>query len=150
MPTLQTFGMVILAISFANSQNTVPFSRNTASETSASPAAISDAADVALGEPFEWALPKYPQQALRARLQGNVVLMLSVDEEGYVTEARPTSGDPQLVESALGAVRKWKYVPYDLNGRGVGVTTKVAFVFSISETGFRTCLPQSGIYRRQT
>src|SRR5262249_34686506 len=37
--------------------------------------------------------------------------------------------------AALGAVRKWKYVPYDLNGRPVAVTTRAAFVFSISEAG---------------
>jgi len=53
-----------------------------------------------------------------------------VDEEGYVSKALVISGDPQLVASALGAVRKWKYVPYDLNGRPVPVTTKVVFVFS--------------------
>lgn len=126
---------MILALGFANAQNTALPSQNSASGTSASPAAISDTDDVALGQPFQWALPKYPKQALKGRLQGTVVLLLSVDEEGYVTKASSVSGDPQLVEAALGGVRKWKYVPYDLNGRPVAVTTKVAFVFSISEAG---------------
>lgn len=133
--TLPLLGVMIFAVSFAVAQNAAPPQPKPASAPSALPAATSDSEDVALGEPFEAALPKYPKDALRARLQGAVVLVLSVDEEGYVTKGSAISGDPQLVEAALGVVRKWKYVPYDVNEQPVAVTTKVTFVFSMSEAG---------------
>jgi TonB family protein len=132
---LPIFGAVIFTASFAITQNTGSLQTKPALEVSASQTTNSETEDVALGEPFEWAQPKYPKQALDARLQGTVVLMLSVDEEGYVSKVSAISGDPQLVDAAVGTVRKWKYVPYDMNGRSVAVTTKAAFVFSISEAG---------------
>lgn|SRR5215472_9944741 len=129
------FGVVLFTVSFAVAQDKASLQATTAVQASAPQAANSDTADVVMGEPFGWTQPKYPKQALDARLQGTVVLRLSVDEEGYVSKVSPVSGDPQLIEAAVKAAQKWKYVPYDVNGRPVAVTTKAAFVFSISEAG---------------
>jgi TonB family protein len=134
LSTLAIVAVVMLTAGFASAQSTSSPQAKAAVEASA-PQTNSDTDDVALGDPFAGTLPKYPKQALKNRLQGNVVFLLSVDQEGYVSRASVISGDAQLVEAALKAVEKWKYVPYDLNGRPVAVTTKVAFVFSISEAG---------------
>ena len=46
----------------------------------------------------------YPEEALRARVEGNVGLELSVDETGHVTSARVTqAGGPRLRRGALAA-----------------------------------------------
>ncbi len=89
---------------------------------------------VAMGEPLDWTAPKYPKSARKAGMHGDVVLMLSIDAAGRVTGASTMSGDPELVESAIKAARKWVYVPYYLNGAPVAVTTKVLVRFSITET----------------
>jgi len=132
---MATFGVVIFAVNFAVTQDKASLQSTTAIQALASQAPNSDTEDVAMGEPFAWTQPKYPKQALDAKLQGTVVLRISVDDEGYVSKVGSISGDPQLIEAAVKAAQKWKYVPYDVNGRPVAVTTKVAFVFSISDAG---------------
>lgn len=130
------FGVVLLVASSAVALDAeATQSPSTAPVPFASHSVLPDTDDVAMGEPFEWAPPKYPKQALKTRLQGSVVLMLSVDEDGYVTKGSVISGDPHLVEAALRAVQKWKYVPYDVNEQPVPVTTKVEFVFSMNQAG---------------
>ncbi len=132
--TITIVAVLLFAASLASAQAAAP-SRNPASGASALETASREADNVPLGGPFQWSLPKYPKQAVKSRIQGMVVLAVSVDEEGYVSNASAISGDPQLAESALGAARKWKYVPYDLNGRPVAATTKVELDFRIAQSG---------------
>jgi TonB family protein len=55
--------------------------------------------------------PPYPQMAKVAHIQGNVVLRSVIDEEGNIAELQVLSGHPILVQSALEAVKQWKYRP---------------------------------------
>jgi Ca-activated chloride channel homolog len=73
--------------------------------------------------------PVYPELAIRARISGKVVLDVTVDEEGNVTDAKVVSGHPLLNEAAVTAVKQWKYAPTLLNGAPVpvSVTTTVDF-----------------------
>ena len=73
--------------------------------------------------------PVYPDLAKRTRVQGLVILVVTVDEEGYVTEIRPTRGEPILVEAAIEAVRQWKYKPTLLLGKPIPVTATVTVNF---------------------
>jgi TonB family protein len=67
-------------------------------------------------------------------VQGDIALVLSIDVEGNVSNVFVVSGNPELAEAAVGTARKWKYVPYDVNGKAVGVTTKVLVRFTNSQT----------------
>ena len=55
--------------------------------------------------------PRYPPIAKAFRIQGQVVLEVTVGEDGRVSDVRPQSGSPVLVEAAEAAVRQWHYEP---------------------------------------
>jgi protein TonB len=56
--------------------------------------------------------PEYPDAAVRARIEGSVVLEIGVDETGNVSDVQVTRGLPfGLSEAAAEAVRQWKYRP---------------------------------------
>jgi protein TonB len=56
--------------------------------------------------------PEYPDAAIRAQVEGSVVLEIGVDETGAVSDVAVTRGLPfGLSEAAAEAVRHWKYRP---------------------------------------
>lgn len=56
--------------------------------------------------------PEYPDVAIRAQVEGSVVLEIGVDEAGAVSDVQVTRGLPfGLSEAAAAAVRQWKYRP---------------------------------------
>ncbi len=75
--------------------------------------------------------PVYPPLAIRARVQGSVVLRAIIDEEGRVEALRLISGHPLLNQTALEAVRQWRYSPTLLNGEPVRVVTTVTVNFQL-------------------
>lgn len=75
--------------------------------------------------------PVYPELAKRARVSGVVVLQVTVDEEGNVTEMRVLKGHPLLNDAAEQAVRQWKYSPTLLNGEPVPVIATVTVIFNL-------------------
>jgi protein TonB len=69
--------------------------------------------------------PVYPALARQARIQGTVRLQAVIAKDGSVVELQVLSGHPLLVQSALDAVRQWKYQPTLLNGEPVEVVTTI-------------------------
>jgi periplasmic protein TonB len=56
---------------------------------------------------------------------GFVVLKVVVGRDGYVRDVTRVRGDEAIAESAIQAVRQWKYKPYFLNGEAVEVETEI-------------------------
>jgi TonB family protein len=75
--------------------------------------------------------PIYPLEAKIKQIQGDVILMVVVDERGKVAETRVVSGHPVLAEAAMNAVKQWKYKPYTLNGDPVEFETSVKMQFHL-------------------
>jgi TonB family protein len=75
--------------------------------------------------------PEYPVQAKVAGIQGTVKLHVILAKDGSVRQLDVVSGDPQLVESAIKAVKQWKYEPTLLNGQAIEVDTVVDVVFQL-------------------
>ena len=73
--------------------------------------------------------PLYPPLARQARIQGNVILHAIIDKDGRVGELQVISGHPLLVQSALDAVKNWRYQPTQLNGEPVEVDTTITVSF---------------------
>ena len=73
--------------------------------------------------------PEYPELARRARVQGVVILVVTVDEEGNVADIKVSRGHPMLNEAAERAVRQWKYSPTLLNGEPIPVIATVTVNF---------------------
>jgi TonB family protein len=79
--------------------------------------------------------PVYPELAKLARVQGRVVLAVTIDEEGNVSEIKVTRGHSLLYEAAVAAVRQWRYSPTLLNGEPVPVIAIVTVTFSFAASG---------------
>ena len=77
--------------------------------------------------------PIYPELAKRARVSGRVVMMVTVDEQGYVADVRVMEGHPLLNDAAVTAVKKWRYSPTSLNGEPVPVIATVTVVFALRD-----------------
>ena len=75
--------------------------------------------------------PVYPELAKRARVTGRVILIVTVDEEGAVSDIRISSGHPLLNDAAVTAVKQWRYSPTLLNGEPVPVTATVTVFFNL-------------------
>ncbi len=76
--------------------------------------------------------PTYPVAAKAAAIQGNVILEMIVSTDGVPKRIHVLSSpDPELAESALEAVRQWRYSPMQLNGQPVEVSTEVLVSFTL-------------------
>lgn len=73
--------------------------------------------------------PVYPDLALRTRVQGMVILSVTVDEEGNVVVTKVVNGHPLLAGAAVEAVKQWKYSPTLLEGKPIPVTATVTVNF---------------------
>jgi protein TonB len=75
--------------------------------------------------------PRYPPDALQARLQGKVILECTIGTDGRVEKVEVKRGSPLLDDSAREAVRQWVYEPTRLNGVPVPVIMTVTVDFSL-------------------
>jgi protein TonB len=76
--------------------------------------------------------PVYNETARRARIQGMVIIEAVIDRQGNVTEARVLKTLPLgLDQSALNAVKQWKFRPGTLNGQPVPVYYNLTVNFRI-------------------
>ena len=75
--------------------------------------------------------PQYPAGAEQRRIQGPVVLEAEISREGAVQKLSVVKGDPILAASALQAVKQWRYQPYTLDGRPVGMLTTITVNFTL-------------------
>jgi TonB family protein len=76
--------------------------------------------------------PVYPPEAKERHIQGKVVLALTIDKTGTARDIRVlTSPDQVLSDSAIAAVSRWHYRPYQLNGFPVEVQSTVEVSFDL-------------------
>jgi len=73
--------------------------------------------------------PQYPEKAKAAGIEGAVRLRVAISREGSIEDVQALSGEPLLAESAIAAVRQWRYRPTVLNGRQVPVLTVLTITF---------------------
>jgi len=76
--------------------------------------------------------PQYPPEAGRARLEGAVVLMAVIGQDGSVKDVRVESGLPILAQAAIDAVKQWRYKPYLIDGAPVEVDSRITINFTLS------------------
>jgi len=77
--------------------------------------------------------PIYPAIARAAHVQGTVVLHAIIGKDGTIQQLQLMSGPPLLVNSAMDAVRQWRYSPTELNGEPVDVDTTISVVFTLGD-----------------
>lgn len=75
--------------------------------------------------------PLYPDLALRAGIEGVVIVEATIDEHGRVRDAKVLRGVPVLDAAALDAVRQWVYTPTLLDGVPTPVIMTVTVRFTV-------------------
>jgi TonB family protein len=90
-------------------------------------------ADQMAGNLISKVQPVYPQEAKEARIEGKVVLDAIINKDGVVENLKSQSGPKELQQSALDAVRQWRYKPFLLNGNPIEVETTVTVVYSLGK-----------------
>ena len=55
--------------------------------------------------------PVYPSLARKMNLGGSVKVQVTVAADGSIKAAKPIGGHPVLIDSAVDAVKRWKYEP---------------------------------------
>ena len=76
--------------------------------------------------------PRYPQLAIQTQREGRVELHALISTEGRIESLEVISGDPLFIQSALAAVREWRYHPTILNGRPIEVDTRITVIYTLS------------------
>ena len=102
-----------------------------------SPSLLSQVEPVNLAEDLSQALllqkvsPSYPEQALRAGLQGAVILQAWIGKDGSIRDLKLVDGSLLLGQAAVKAVKQWRYKPYFRNGVAVEAETYVTVNFKL-------------------
>jgi len=89
-----------------------------------------DAAEQMLAQKVQ---PSYPDQAVKAGLQGAVVLQAWIGADGNIRDLKLVHGSLLLGQAAYKAVRQWRYKPYLLNGKAVEAQTYVTVNFRLPQ-----------------
>jgi TonB family protein len=80
--------------------------------------------------------PEYPEAARRAYRTGKVVLSFTVQPSGSVTDIEVVqSAGPELDQSAIAAVSRWRYEPATEGGQPAAAHGTVAIPFSLELEG---------------
>lgn len=77
--------------------------------------------------------PIYPKEARLAHIEGVTKLILVIADNGSIAGVQSVSGDPLLIDSAIRAVRQWRFQPILLNGRPVEAEVPLSFTFTIQD-----------------
>jgi protein TonB len=75
--------------------------------------------------------PVYPAYARQNKIQGVVMLEVTVGTDGKVKDIKVLRSIKELDDAAIQAVRGWEFKPTMLNGQTVQVITTVPVVFTL-------------------
>jgi TonB family protein len=77
-------------------------------------------------------LPEYPEEALKKGITGSVVLDITVNRRGRVSESLLVGeAHPILKRAVLAIMQKWRYKPFTDRGSRTEVSFKIRFDFSL-------------------
>jgi TonB family protein len=80
--------------------------------------------------------PVYPEEAVKKRIEGVVRIEAAIDEKGDVVRAKVLAAEnpqPLLEAAALAAVRQWKYEPFLVKGKAIGIVFTVTMNFALDK-----------------
>jgi periplasmic protein TonB len=76
--------------------------------------------------------PVYPTLARQLGRAGRVELRAVIATDGTIQSLQVVSGDPLFYQSAMDAVRQWRYRPTVLNGEAVEIDTFITVIYNIN------------------
>jgi protein TonB len=75
--------------------------------------------------------PIYPPLATQVHKEGRVELHARIATDGSIQSLEVAGGDPMFFQSALEAVRQWRYRPTILNGQPVEIDTHITVIYTM-------------------
>jgi TonB family protein len=75
--------------------------------------------------------PVYPPLAIQIHREGRVELRAVIATDGSIQSLRVVSGDPFFMQSALSAVRQWRYRATVLDGQAVEIETYITVTYTL-------------------
>jgi protein TonB len=74
--------------------------------------------------------PSYPAIARQLNLAGRVVVDLTVNAAGSVEKVDVVNGNPILANAAVPAAKRWKFAPFQVDGKPTEALVRIAFDFN--------------------
>jgi TonB family protein len=75
--------------------------------------------------------PEYPALARQTRREGKVELRAIIATDGTIQSLQVVNGDPLFLQSALAAVRQWRYRATVLNDQPVEIDTYITVLYTL-------------------
>ena len=83
-------------------------------------------------KPFVGPAPEYPERLRKTKIAGRAVVSIRVSPRGRVLDpVVKNASDPAFGESALAAVRQWRFLPLIKNGEAQEMKVDMPFVFAV-------------------
>jgi TonB family protein len=84
--------------------------------------------------PFLSPPPEYPSELLKTKVKGEVVVRLTIEPNGAVTNPRIVrTSEPAFGEATVAAVRDWRFIPRIKDGKAVESTVAMPLNFAAPE-----------------
>ena len=81
--------------------------------------------------------PIYPTDAIEKHIEGVVVVLATISEDGSVKKLEIESGPPELTDAAMDAVKRWQFTPTEVNGSQVETQRRIAILFSLTKNNYK-------------
>jgi TonB family protein len=88
-------------------------------------------ANVIAGRILTHPMPVCPKDAKKKHITGQVVLQAIIGTDGKIQQLVALTGPEELRDSALDAVQRWTYLPYEVSGRPVEVDTTITVSYNM-------------------
>lgn len=75
--------------------------------------------------------PDYPSMAKQLHLEGSVQVQAHISESGAVDEVKPLTGNAVLMNAAVAALKKWKFIPFLADGKPTRAVADISFSFKM-------------------
>ena len=74
--------------------------------------------------------PDYPPMAKQLKITGRVAVEMFVDLDGSVEKVDVVTGNPVLASAATAAAKKWKFPPFEADGKPMKAVVRLYFDFN--------------------
>ena len=88
--------------------------------------------EVAIANPGILTAASQPGLAKQQTMEGEVVLLATIDRDGNIQKLQPISGPEMLFAAAREAVKGWRFKPFYTAGAAVDTETQITVKFAIS------------------
>ena len=96
------------------------------------PTRIRISAGALVGSIIERVPSEYPRSARQKKVEGEVTVSAIIGTNGRVQQVTVISGPPELHEASVDAMKKWRFKPFQLDGRTVEVESRFTFNFNVA------------------